>query len=187
MIDKSNYHKSIGRYHRPLILVAGLCTFLVMSALPASVLAATVQTVGATTPFTTIEGEAGTLGGGAVKHVLQTIPANALSSPELEASGRSYVELAAPGSFVSWINPVDSDNTINIRECIPDAPGGGGIDATLDLYINGTLRQAIPLTSRQTWVYDGTNGNNNGMTRRRQRAVRTCFMTSREPLSPAPP
>ena len=125
--------------------------------------AETAQTVGATTPFTTIEGEAGTLGGGAVKHILQTIPANALSSPELEASGRSYVELGASGSSVSWINPVDSANTINIRECIPDAAAGGGIDATLDLYINGALRQTIPLTSRQTWVYDGTNGNNNGM------------------------
>ena len=121
------------------------------------------QTVGATTPFTTIEAEVGAIGGGAIVRTLQTIPANALSSPELEASGRSYVELSATGAWVSWVNSVDSANTINIRECIPDSPTGGGIDATLDLYINGILRQAIPLTSRQTWVYDGTDGNNNGM------------------------
>jgi hypothetical protein len=121
------------------------------------------QIVGATTPFTTLEGEAGTLGGGATIRKLQTIPANAVSSPELEASGRAFVQLTATGQSVSWVNPVDSNNTINIRECIPDAPAGNGIDATLDLYVNGVLRQAIPLTSRQTWVYEGNNGNANGM------------------------
>jgi hypothetical protein len=124
---------------------------------------ASAATVGATTPFTVLEGEAGRTGGGAIVRVLKTIPANAVSSPELEASGRSFIELSASGASVSWVNPVDSCNTINIRECIPDGTSGGGIDATLDLYINGTLRQAIPLTSRQTWVYEGTNGNANGM------------------------
>ena len=119
--------------------------------------------VGSTTPFTTLEAEAGILGNGATVRRLQSVPANDLSSPELEASGRAFVQLTAAGQSVSWVNPVDSDNTINIRECIPDAPSGGGIDATLDLYVNGVLRQAIPLTSRQTWVYDGNNGNNNGM------------------------
>jgi Pectate lyase superfamily protein len=120
-------------------------------------------TVGATTPFITVEAEAGTLAGGAVKRSLQTIPANALSSPELEASGRSFVELSAAGASVSWTNPVDNANTIVVRNSIPDAPAGGGIDATLDLYVNGTLRQAVALTSKQTIVYDGANGNNNGM------------------------
>jgi hypothetical protein len=121
------------------------------------------QKVGAATPFTVLEGEAGTLGGGASVRKLQSVPPNCLSSPELEASGRAFAELTATGASISWVNPVDSANTINIRECIPDAPNGGGIDATLDLYVNGVLRQAIPLTSRQTWVYEGTNGNNNGM------------------------
>jgi len=121
------------------------------------------QTVGATTPFTILEGESGTLGGGAIKQMLQTIPQNALSSPELEASGRGFAELSVTGAYVSWVNPVDSCNTINVRQSIPDSPDGGGIDATLDMYVNGTFRQAISLTSRQTWVYDGNNGNNNGM------------------------
>jgi hypothetical protein len=121
------------------------------------------NTVGATTPFTTTEAEAGILGGGATVRRLQTIPANDLSSPELEASGRAFVQLTAAGQSVAWVNPVDSCNTINVRYSIPDAPSGGGIDATLDLYINGVLRQALPLNSRQTWVYEGNNGNNNGM------------------------
>jgi hypothetical protein len=121
------------------------------------------QIVGATTPFTTLEGEAGTLGGGAIKRMLKTIPANAVSSPELEASGRGFAELSTTGAYVSWVNPVDSANAINIRQCIPDGPSGVGIDATLDLYVNGILRQVIPLTSRQTWVYEGNNGNANGM------------------------
>jgi len=161
MNTKHNYSKSIGGLRRPpAILLAALCFGLVTVTTPMAVNAATV---GATTPFTVIEGEAGTLGGGATIRKLQTIPANAVSSPELEASGRAFVQLTAAGQSVSWVNPVDSDNTINIRECIPDAPAGGGIDATLDLYVNGVLRQAIPLTSRQTWVYEGNNGNANGM------------------------
>jgi hypothetical protein len=152
-----NLNKSKGCYQSPLLgCFLGQCLLFVMGANAA-------QTVGATTPFTVIEGEAGTLGGGASVRKLQTIPANAVSSPELEASGRAFVQLTATGQSVSWVNPVDSDNTINIRECIPDSPAGGGIDATLDLYINGILRQAIPLTSRQTWVYEGNNGNANGM------------------------
>jgi hypothetical protein len=64
---------------------------------------------------------------------------------------------------VAWVNPVEGANAVNIRQCIPDAPAGGGTDATLDLYVNGALRQAVSLTSRQTWVYDGNSGNNNGM------------------------
>jgi hypothetical protein len=119
--------------------------------------------VGATPPFTVLEGEAGILGGGATLRKMQAVPANDLASPELEASGRAFTQLNATGQSVAWINPVDSCNTINIRESIPDAPNGGGIDATLNMYVNGVFRQAIPLNSRQTWVYDGNNGNNNGM------------------------
>ncbi len=148
--------------HRICGMNRGLFILLTACVLAGGAMAAQ-NTVGATTPFTIMEGESGTLGGGATVRKLQTIPANAVSSPELEASGRAFVQLTATGQSVSWVNPVDSDNTINIRECIPDAPAGGGIDATLDLYVNGVLRQAIPLTSRQTWVYEGNNGNNNGM------------------------
>ncbi len=118
--------------------------------------------IGATTPFTIVEAEAGKIGGGATVRTLNPTPANMASSPEVEASGRSFVQLNATGQYVSIVNPVDSCNTINIRQSIPDAPGGGGIDATLDMYVNGVLRMAIPLTSKQTIVYGGNFSQNPG-------------------------
>ncbi|GHJ37239.1 hypothetical protein Sm713_28480 [Streptomyces sp. TS71-3] len=44
-------------------------------------------------------------------------------------------------------------NTLVVRTSIPDTPQGGGTDASLDLYVNGTFRQAITLSSRQAWNY----------------------------------
>jgi hypothetical protein len=47
------------------------------------------------------------------------------------------------------------------RFSIPDAPGGGGIDATLNVYVNGTFSKTINLTSRYAWLYgDEANPSN---------------------------
>jgi hypothetical protein len=118
--------------------------------------------VGANTPFITWEAEAGTLGGGA-SVVALTTPTTELSSPQLEASGHAYVALNALGQSVQWTNTTCFGITaVNIRACVPDSPGGGGINTTLDLYVDGAFRQAIPLSSTQTWVYE-TTSNYNGM------------------------
>lgn len=117
---------------------------------------------GAVTPFTSYEAEAGTIGGGAKIVSLTTAPTTQYSSPELEASGHSYVQLTAPGQFVQWTNKTGQPiSFINLRESIPDAPTGGGITATLDLYVDGVFRQALNLNSRQSWLYEG-NGNYQG-------------------------
>jgi hypothetical protein len=110
--------------------------------------------VGASTPFTTLEAEAGTLGGGATIHAF-TPGSNVPSGPtkELEASGMAYVWLTNLNDSVSWANPVDGANAVVIRNCIPDAPSGGGITATIDLYVDGVFRQGITLSSRQSWNY----------------------------------
>ena len=115
--------------------------------------------VGATVPFTSYEAEAGTLGGGATAVALGAAPTNTqFSSPALEASGHAYVQLNGPGQYVQWTNNTGQPITfINIRESIPDAPNGGGITATLNLYVNGVFRQAINLNSKQTWIYEGNN------------------------------
>ncbi len=118
--------------------------------------------IGATTPFTSYEAEAGTLGGGATLVALETPPSTRYSSPELEASGHAYVELDASGEYVEWVNATGADVTyITVRESIPDAPGGGGITATLNLYVNGQFRQALALNSKQTWGYEGNDHYNN--------------------------
>ncbi|MET0331260.1 MAG: RICIN domain-containing protein [Dyella sp.] len=111
--------------------------------------------IGATTPFTSYEAESGTLSGGASVVALTAPPQTKFSSPELEASGHAYVHLGATGQEVSWINTTGhAVNAINVRYSIPDAPGGGGITSTLDLYVDGVFRQAIAVNSKQTWIYE---------------------------------
>ncbi|HVE16328.1 MAG TPA: hypothetical protein VNB29_06300, partial [Chthoniobacterales bacterium] len=117
---------------------------------------------GATTNFVSYEAEAGTPGNGATVVSLTTAPTTQYSSPELESSGHAYVRLNATNQYVEWVNNTGHNLTaINVRACVPDSAGGGGQATTLDLYVNGTYRQALNLTSAQTWGYEGNNHYNN--------------------------
>lgn len=117
------------------------------------------QGVGATVAWTEYEAESGTLAGGATVQSLSGPPTTPYSSPQLEASGRSYVQLTGTGQSVTWTNNTGTNITaLNIRYSVPDSSSGGGTAYTLDLYVNGTLRQAVSMTSKQTWQYDGTAG-----------------------------
>ena len=116
--------------------------------------------VGAMTPFTSYEAEAGAPGGGASVVSLTSAPTTQYSSAQLEASGHAYVQLAATGQSVTWTNTTAQNfMAINVRSCIPDAPNGGGISSTIDLYVNGTFRQAFSVNSQQNYCYEGTNYN----------------------------
>ena len=133
-------------------LAAGLTLF--------TPLANRTYAAGATTPFTTLEAEAGTLGGGAtIRSFVLGSPVPTVATLELEASGGALVELTQIGDAVSWSNPVDGANTIVIRSSIPDAPNGGGITATINLYVAGVFRQEVTLSSQQSWVYRGSATN----------------------------
>ena len=46
-------------------------------------------------------------------------------------------------------------NSIVVRYVIPDDPTGAGMTATLSLYVNGSFRQKLELTSRYAWSYGG--------------------------------
>jgi fibronectin type 3 domain-containing protein len=117
-------------------------------------------TIGATTPFTSYEGEAGTLAGGASVVSLTSAPTTQYSSPVLEASGHAYVQLTNTSQSVTWTNTTGQNITaINLRSCIPDAPTGGGISNSIDLYVNGVFRQAFSVNSLQNYCYEGTNYN----------------------------
>lgn len=116
--------------------------------------------VGATTPFVSYEAEAGFLGGGATMYYLTNPPTTPYSSPELEASGHAFVALTETGQYVQWTNNTGQNITaINLRSCIPDAPAGGGISNTIDLYVDGDFRQAFSVNSMQNYCYEGTNYN----------------------------
>ncbi|MER8071193.1 glycosyl hydrolase family 28-related protein [Streptomyces sp. NPDC094034] len=114
-----------------------------------------VASAGATTPFVTVEAESGSLGGGAVVRSLKPgDPAPTKASLETEASGYALVELSGTGDSVEIRNKTGKKaNTLVVRASIPDAPEGGGITASLNLYVNGQFRQAITLSSAQAWNY----------------------------------
>ena len=131
-------------------------TALLLLGQPSSVRA----TVGAVTPFVSYEGETGFLGSGAAIYYLTNPPATPYSSPELEASGHAFVALTQTGQYVQWTNNTGQNITaINLRSCIPDAPAGGGITNTIDLYVDGVFRQAFSVNSAQNYCYEGTNYN----------------------------
>lgn len=110
---------------------------------------------GAATPFVSYEGEWGSLGSGAYVISQTAAPKDGFVTATTEASGRAYVHLSSIGQSVSWVNRTGQAVTaINVRYSIPDAPVGGGIDSTIDLYVNGVFRQALPVTSKQTWNYE---------------------------------
>jgi hypothetical protein len=116
------------------------------------------STLGATTSFVSYEAEAGTPGGGATIVALTTPPTTEYSSPALEASGHAYVHLNGDGQYVQWTNNTGQNITaINLRSSIPDAPAGGGISSTIDLYVNGAFRQAFSVNSQQNYCYEGLN------------------------------
>ncbi len=159
------HHPGVRRI-TPLIAGAALLGAAVLTVLPdtdehpgAVALVGTearaAETAGARTPFTTIEAESGTLGAGAeLRSVKPGDPAPTKATPETEASGYAYAELAHTGDSVTVPNQTGKPaNTLVVRASIPDAPQGGGIDASLNLYVDGAYRQAITISSKQAWNY----------------------------------
>jgi hypothetical protein len=124
-------------------------------------LVAAVAAAGATTPFMTVEAETGTRGGSAsLRSISPGATAPTKASLETEASGYALVELKTTGDSVTIPNSTGkSANTLVVRASIPDAAAGGGITASLNLYVNGVYRQAISLSSRQAWNYQNATTN----------------------------
>ncbi|MFF8592165.1 discoidin domain-containing protein [Streptomyces sp. NPDC015220] len=103
---------------------------------------------GAHMPYDTYEAEDGTLGGGAGV----VGPNRTVGDLAGEASGRRAVKLDATGEYVEFTTRAPT-NTLVTRFSIPDAPGGGGADSTIDVYVDGVFKKALPLTSKYAWLY----------------------------------
>jgi hypothetical protein len=141
-----------------VITATGFGVIRLTTAGAATATTAVVAAAGSTTPFISLEAEAGTLGGGATAVALTAPPTTQFSSPTLEASGHAYVELTGTGQSVRWTNTTGQPiSAINVRLSVPDAPAGGGITTGLNLYVDGAFRQTLTATSTQTWVYEGNN------------------------------
>ncbi|MER7416841.1 discoidin domain-containing protein [Micromonospora peucetia] len=103
---------------------------------------------GANLPYDMYEAEDGSVGGGA-----QAVgPNRTIGDLAGEASGRRAVTLNSTGAYVEWTTRAPA-NALVTRFSIPDAPGGGGIDSTLNIYVNGVLHKPINLTSKHIWLY----------------------------------
>lgn len=109
---------------------------------------------GATLPFWEYEAEAATTTG--------TILPQSRKFGDIanEASGRSAVRLGKTGDYVQF-KLEHPANSIVVRYVMPDAPGGGGAQATLGLYL-GAKRVNLNLTSRYSWTYGDQDAQNLG-------------------------
>ncbi|MFD5450604.1 discoidin domain-containing protein [Streptomyces sp. NPDC127100] len=114
---------------------------------------------GANMPYDMYEAEDGSLGGGA--RVVG--PNRTVGDLAGEASGRKAVTLTGTGQYVEFTTRATT-NTLVTRFSIPDAPGGGGIDSTISVYVDGVKKKTLPLTSRYAWLYgaEAAPGNSPG-------------------------
>ncbi|MGC7095005.1 CARDB domain-containing protein [Amycolatopsis lurida] len=110
---------------------------------------------GAAVPYVEYEAEAGTYQG----TLLEADPLRTFGHTNFatESSGRKSVRLDSQGQFVEFTS-VSSTNSIVVRNSIPDALGGGGIDATISLYADGRFVQKLNLSSKHSWLYGNTDG-----------------------------
>ncbi|MEX0172751.1 CARDB domain-containing protein [Streptomyces sp. LMG1-1-1.1] len=90
-----------------------------------------------------------------------------------ESSGRKSVRLTATGQFVEFTS-TNAANSLVVRNSIPDAPAGGGAEATISLYVNDTFLRKLTLSSKHSWLY-GTTDSPEGLTNTPQADARRLF------------
>jgi hypothetical protein len=121
---------------------------------------------GANMPFDNYEAEDGVTGGGASV----VGPNRTVGDLAGEASGRRAVTLDNTGAYVEWTTKART-NTLVTRFSIPDAPGGGGRNSTLNVYVDGVFHKTINLTSKYAWLYGAEAGPGNSPSAGAQRHI----------------
>jgi hypothetical protein len=109
---------------------------------------------GAAVLWVEYEAEAGETNGAILE------PSRRFGEIAAESSGRQSVRLEEAGQYVAFTT-IEPANSVVVRFAIPDAEQGGGITATLSLYVDDTFRQPLVLTSRYAWSYGGETGTSN--------------------------
>jgi hypothetical protein len=138
---------------------------------------------GAAVPYVEYEAEAAQYQG----QLLEADPLRTFGHTNFgtESSGRKSVRLNSQGQYVEFTS-TNQANSIVVRNSIPDAPGGGGIDATISLYVNGTFAQKLTLSSKHSWLYGNTD-DPEGLTNTPQGDARRLFDESHALLSQSYP
>ncbi|MGW4891288.1 CARDB domain-containing protein [Kitasatospora sp. NPDC004240] len=90
-----------------------------------------------------------------------------------ESSGRESVRLDTTGDYVEFTS-TNAANSIVVRNSIPDAPAGGGQEATISLYADGTFVRKLSLSSKHSWLY-GSTDDPEGLTNRPGGDARRLF------------
>ena len=120
---------------------------------------------GAAVPWTELEAENASFTGTLVAaDALRTFGHTNFAT---ESSGRKSVRLDSTGQSVEFTSTAAA-NSIVVRNAIPDAPSGGGIQRTISLYVtvpggSSTFLQKITLSSTHSWLY-GTTDQPEGLT-----------------------
>ncbi len=104
---------------------------------------------GATLPYIEYEAENGDSNGMVLGPSRKTGVSNDVAA---EASQRKAVKLTATGQYVK-IKSSNAANSIVVRYSMPDSADGQGATATLSVYVNGTFKQKLNLSSRWSWTY----------------------------------
>jgi hypothetical protein len=79
-------------------------------------------------------------------------PSREAYSLPAEASGRTAVQLTGAGQYVEFTLARPA-NALTLRYSIPDSATGGGIQAPLEVTVNGHRKQTMTLTSQYAWLY----------------------------------
>ncbi|MGW6969917.1 CARDB domain-containing protein [Streptomyces zaomyceticus] len=102
-----------------------------------------------------------------------------------ESSGRKSVRLNSTGEYVEFTS-TSAANSLVVRNSIPDAPGGGGREATLSLYADGQFVRKLNLTSKHSWLY-GTTDDPEGLSNTPSADARRLFDESNALLTQSYP
>ncbi len=109
---------------------------------------------GAAVPYTELEAEDADYEGTLLRS--DAVRTFGHTNYETESSGRESVRLDSTGEFVEFTSTAPS-NSVVVRNSIPDAPGGGGREATISLYTDGEFVRKLDLSSKHSWLYGNTD------------------------------
>jgi hypothetical protein len=138
---------------------------------------------GAAVPYVSYEAEAARYSGTLIEaDALRTFGHTNFGT---ESSGRKSVRLTGTGQFVEFTS-VNPSNSIVVRNSIPDAPGGGGQNATISLYVNDQFVQKLTLSSRNSWLY-GTSDDTESLSNSPSADARRLFDESHALLAQSYP
>ncbi|WDZ82805.1 CARDB domain-containing protein [Micromonospora cathayae] len=138
---------------------------------------------GAAAPWVSYEAEAGRYQG----TLLEADPLRTFGHTNFgtESSGRRSVRLTGTGQFVEFTSTIPA-NSIVVRNSIPDAPNGGGTNASISLYVNDTFVRKLTLSSKHSWLY-GTTDDTESLTNTPQADARRLFDESHALLAQSYP